>query len=76
MHTDHNKKKKSPNQRFLLIIGIMFFFVYLFMGLSLIFWERLPLAMEKKYRIALGVVLIVYALLRFLRFFKTDNTEE
>jgi len=70
------QKKKSPKQRFLLVIGIFFFLVYLFLGLAVIFWKGLPLAMEYKYRVALGVVLIVYALIRFYRFYKSESAEE
>lgn len=75
---DRNKliKKKSPKQRFLLVIGIFFFLVYLFLGLAVIFWESLPLAMEYKYRVALGILLIVYALIRFYRFYKSETSEE
>ncbi|RYZ86962.1 MAG: hypothetical protein EOP06_13535 [Proteobacteria bacterium] len=76
MDNDYKKKKKSPKERFLLVIGILFFGIYLFMGLAIIFMTSLPLAMERKYRVALGVVLIVYALLRFLRLFKSNTSEE
>lgn len=76
MTFNREKKKKSPKQRFLLIIGILFFLVYLFMGLAVIFWKRLPLDMPEPYRIALGVILIVYALIRFSRFFKPEEDDE
>lgn len=68
----NNFRKKSPQQRFLLIIGFFFFLVYLVLGLILIFWRDLPLAVEGKYRIAFGVLLIVYAFIRFIRYFKKD----
>lgn len=68
--SERNEMKKSPQQRFLLIIGILFFLVYLVLGLIVMFWKEFPLAMEPIYRKALGVVLIGYAFLRFLRFFK------
>ncbi|NUY82612.1 hypothetical protein HUK80_17035 [Flavobacterium sp. MAH-1] len=69
-------KKKSPKQRFLLVIGILFFAVYLFLGLAVIFWKKLPLNMDYKYRIAFGVLLIVYAFIRFLRLLKSEPTQE
>ncbi len=71
----HNFMKKSLKERFLLFIGILFFLIYLTFGLAIIFWERLPLRMGFKYRLALGVLMIVYAFIRFLRFFNanTDN---
>ncbi|MEM0575869.1 hypothetical protein [Flavobacterium polysaccharolyticum] len=68
-----NMKKKSPKERFLLVIGLLFFLVYLFLGLAVIFWEELPLAMEFKYRIALGVLLIVYSIIRFQRFYNSNK---
>lgn len=65
-------QKKSLKERFLLVIGILFFLIYLTLGLIIIFWKSLPLALEYKYRIAFGVLLIVYSFLRFLRFFNKD----
>ncbi|OAZ05270.1 hypothetical protein FLB_03010 [Flavobacterium succinicans] len=66
-------KKKSPKERFLLVIGIVFFLLYLVLGLTVIFWKEFPLEMEFKYRIALGVLLIVYALIRFQRFYYANK---
>jgi len=68
-----NYKKKSLKERFLLFIGILFFLIYLTLGAIIIFWQDLPLRMELKYRIAFGVLLIVYAFLRFLRFFNSNK---
>ena len=65
-----NFKKKSLKERFLLVIGILFFLVYLTLGLIVIFWKEFPIEMQSSYRIAFGVILIVYSFLRFLRFFK------
>jgi len=73
INSDENQQKKSPKERFLLVIGILFFVIYLALGLIVIFWKDFPIAMEPKYRIAFGCILIVYSFLRFLRFFKTDN---
>ncbi len=72
--------KKSPKERFLLVIGILFFSVYLCLGLTIIFWEeifskRFPLLMSSSYRVAFGVILIVYSFLRFLRFFNSNNND-
>ena len=68
-----NMKKKSPKERFLLVIGLLFFLVYLFLGLMVIFWKDFPLQMEYNYRIALGLVLIVYSIIRFFRFFQSNK---
>ncbi len=67
---NNNQQKKSPQQRFLFVIGALFFAVYLFLGLVIIFWKDFPLQMETHYRIALGVILVLYAAVRFLRLLK------
>jgi putative flippase GtrA len=66
----NNKEKKSPLQRFLFFIGILFLILYCTLGLLIIFWRDLPLQMEYHYRIAFGVILIVYAVIRFSRLLK------
>ncbi len=68
--SERNEMKKSPKERFLLIIGILFFLVYLVLGLIVIFWKEFPLNLQPGYRMAFGILLIVYAFIRFLRFFK------
>lgn len=73
---DTEQRKKSLKERFFLIIGLVFFALYLGLGLVFIFWKTLPIQMEYKYRIAFGVVLIVYAFLRFVRFFKNNNVQD
>lgn len=77
----NNFEKKSPKQRFLFIIGILFFSLYLFMGVMVIFWEiifakKFPFALSPNYRIALGVVLIAYSFLRAYRFINSDNESD
>jgi cytochrome c biogenesis protein CcdA len=71
-----NYKKKSLNERFLLFIGILFFLIYLTFGIVLIFWTSFPVRLQPKYRIALGILLIVYGFFRFFRNFNTNNNEE
>ncbi|MFM9988894.1 hypothetical protein [Flavobacterium sp.] len=66
----NNTKKKSLKERFLLVIGILFFVLYLVFGLAVIFWRGLGLDMSNTYRIAFGGIIIVYAFLRFIRFFQ------
>lgn len=62
-----NIKKKSLKERFLLVLGILFFLVYLILGLFIIFMKNFPLAIQSNYRIAFGILLIVYASIRFFR---------
>lgn len=71
--TTRNFRKKSLKERFLLVIGILFFLVYLVLGLIVVFWKNFPLNMQPGYRIAFGVLLIGYSFLRFLRFFQTNK---
>ena len=68
-----NFQKKSLKERFLLFIGILFFLIYLTLGIIIIFWEKFPIALETGYRIAFGILLIVYSFVRFLRFFKSNT---
>ena len=62
--------EKSLKERFLLVIGIVFFLMYLVMGFAIIFWKKIPLDMSFGYRVSLGSILIVYAFVRFIRFFQ------
>lgn len=59
--------QKSPQQRFLLILGLVMFAFYLILGITLIVWKDMPVTIERTYRILLGVLLIVYAAIRFTR---------
>ncbi len=70
-----NLMKKSLKERFLLFIGILFFLIYLTFGLAIMFWDKLPLKMAFGYRLALGSLMIVYAFIRFLRFFNNSHEE-
>lgn len=67
--------KKSLKERFLLFIGVLFFLIYLTFGLLIIFWDKLPLQLTQNYRIALGLILIIYAFLRFIRFFNSKHNQ-
>ncbi|KAB1153735.1 hypothetical protein F6464_13800 [Flavobacterium luteum] len=68
-----NFKKKSLKERFLLVIGILFFLLYLVLGLVIIFWKEFPINMKPSYRVAFGIVLIVYSFFRFMRFFNSNE---
>ncbi len=59
--------QKSPQQRFLFILGLVMFAFYLVLGVTLIVWKDMPITIERTYRILLGVLLIVYAVIRFTR---------
>jgi hypothetical protein len=69
----NNLKKKSLIERFLLVITILVFLGYFFLGIMVIFWKKFPFDMMMQYRIALGVVLIVYAIIRFFRVYNANK---
>ncbi len=69
----NNMKKKSLIERFLLIINILVFLSYFFLGVMVIFWDKFPFDIKMNYRIALGVVLISYSIIRFFRFINSNK---
>jgi len=69
-----NMQKKSLKERFLLVMAILFFVVYFVLGLFIIFMNNFPLDMAMEYRIAFGVLLIVYSIIRAIRIIK-DNKD-
>ena len=69
-----NKRvQKSPKVRFLLVLGIAFFLIYFALGIVIIFWKDFPIQLTSTYRIAFGILLIVYAGFRFYRLIKNDQ---
>jgi cytochrome c biogenesis protein CcdA len=70
-------KQKSLQQRFLFILRLAILFIYLGIGLILIFFSEIihldPDLFKRKYQIAFGIILIVYGLIRFARLIKEDN---
>lgn len=75
MHNNSINKtqKKSLKERFLRIIGMLFFLLYFVFGLAVIFWKGFPLNMPNNYRIAFGILVIVYSFFRFIRFFQKSE---
>lgn len=69
-----NIQKKSLKERFLLVMAILFFVVYFVLGLFIIFMNDFPLDMAMEYRIAFGILLIVYSIIRAIRIIK-DNKD-
>ncbi|HCN85144.1 MAG TPA: hypothetical protein DIT07_16235 [Sphingobacteriaceae bacterium] len=67
-HTEE-KSHKSSARRFMQLLGLVMFAVYLVLGLIIIFWNDLPVQLDisRNYRILFGVVLIVYSFFRFTR---------
>ncbi len=71
-----NETQKSPIQRFLFVLGLIFFLMYFVLGMMIIFWEQLPLSLTRNGRIALGVLLIGYSFLRFVRLLQKNNRND
>ena len=69
-------RQKSPAKRFLLILGVVMLIVYLFLGVAIIFWEDLPLQMDRTWRIAFAILLIAYSFFRFTRLIKEQQNVE
>ena len=73
-NSNQNKRvQKSPKVRFLLVLGIVFFLIYFVLGVAVIFWKDFPINLSTTYRIAFGVLLIVYAFFRFIRLIQNNK---
>lgn len=72
LNTDFNKQK-SPQRRFLLILGAVFFIVVIILGLMIMFWDKLPLPLSQTQRYTFGGLFILYGILRFARVIRPDT---
>ena len=63
----NQKEQKSPAKRFLFVLGLLMFSLYLILGIAVIFWKDFPIDLALGYRIAFGVLLIAYSFFRFVR---------
>jgi len=61
------EEQKSPARRFLFVLGLVMFSLYLILGIAVIFWKDFPIQLDLGYRIAFGVLLIGYSFFRFVR---------
>ncbi len=71
-------KQKSLSGRFLFILGLVTFVACTALGLMFIFGGDLftQFNLAANVRITIGALLLVYAVLRFIRLFKTEPDEE
>jgi len=70
-------KQKSPLQRFLFVLNVLFLVLYFIMAITLFVWKAMPVEIPYTNRIILGVILIIYALYRFYRLsIKFNEIEE
>jgi len=65
--------QKSPIQRFLFVLGIVFFLLYFVLGFMLIFTDKIPLNITPNGRIILGVLVIIYGAFRFIRLLQNNR---
>ncbi|THF49090.1 hypothetical protein E6C50_12665 [Flavobacterium supellecticarium] len=73
MNIYQNFRQKSPKQRFLFVLGLVFLCLYLFMAATLIIWKSMPVELPYRNRVILAVILIVYAAIRFVRLLQQDD---
>lgn len=70
-------KQKSPQQRFLFILGICMVTIFVSLAIVLIFFSDIlgldPQKLPKEYRIAFAILLIIYAGIRFGRIIKQNE---
>jgi len=69
-------KQKSPKRRFLFILGVAILVCISTLGLMILFWDKLPLNLNRTQRNWFGAIFIVYAILRSVRIFTGYKDEE
>lgn len=60
-------KQKSPLQRFLFVLNLIFLILYVAMAITLFIWKDMPVLIPYLNRVILGVILFIYAIIRFYR---------
>jgi uncharacterized membrane protein (DUF485 family) len=65
--------QKSLNGRFLFVLGIAFFLIYVSLGYILIFTDYFPLNISANGRLMFGILLMVYGVFRFIRLWQSRN---
>jgi len=76
MLNKYNDKEKSLTRRFLLILGVVTFVCVIGLGAAIVFWDKFPIDLSRPYKIAFGLLLILYAAFRFSRLLKKQSDEE
>lgn len=70
-----NERQKSLKRRFLLILGVTVFICCLSLGLMIIFWDRMVPGLPKMQKIGVGLLIIVYGVIRFSRLLRKSPDE-
>ncbi|MDT3402865.1 hypothetical protein [Mucilaginibacter terrae] len=76
MLNSNSDKQKSPQRRFLFILGAALFVVVIIFGLMIMFWDKLPLDLSKTQRYTFGGLFIIYGILRFIRVIRPNTANE
>jgi hypothetical protein len=71
----NNNEQKSPQRRFLLILGVTVFICVTIFGFMVIFWDRMLPNLPQTQKTLYGVVIIIYAVIRFARIFRKKQNE-
>jgi len=78
MFNSNTSRQKSPQQRFLFILGLAMITIFCALAVIVVFFGDLlkldPQKFPQEYRVAFGIVLVVYAVIRFFRIIR-DNKE-
>ncbi|MFD0751710.1 hypothetical protein ACFQZS_16280 [Mucilaginibacter calamicampi] len=75
MSLKFDSKQKSLKRRFLLILGAVTAVCVLALGLMVIFWKDMLPQLSSFQRTGFGVLIMVYAVLRFARLLRKDPDE-
>ena len=65
--------QKSPLQRFLFVLGIVFFMLYFAFGFMLIFTNKVPINITYNGRVTLGILVIIYGAFRAIRLLQSSR---
>ena len=68
-----NFKKKSLKGRFLLVISLLNFIAFCFLGGLLLFWKKLQLNLPNNFQLIVGGLIIIFGFLRFITQVKRLN---
>ncbi len=71
----NNNKQKSLKRRFLLILGVAAFLAFCSLGCMIMFWDRMLPNIPKTQKLLIGIVIIIYAVVRFARLLKREDNE-
>lgn len=71
----NNNRQKSLKRRFLLILGAVAFICFSALGVMIIFGDRMLPTVAKTQKVVFGIIIIVYAVIRFSRLLKREKDE-